>query len=153
MKCRTICLIVVAVIIAFSLQGCIGGRVRPPTFGKEATVLINPVFEDFSPGSNYYEATGEEKDKILNWYKQIKIIEVVDNPAVPTEPPVPSMLIFTGELPEHVEKFAGLTDISGQHFYLCTEIEGNAIIYSCQQDDIKAMFNQMRGEYKPNTTP
>lgn len=54
---------------------------------------------------------------------------------------------------ELIGDWAELIDISGEYFYMVKEIEENGVIYSCPQDNIKALFNQMRREYKPNTTP
>lgn len=155
-------LLSIVAIIALLLQGCLGERFSPPTFNSEVTVLINPIYDEFTSTSNHYEATGDEKEQILKWYSHIKIIEEVENPSVPTEPPVPTIFLFTGELVTDLEnpdiedligEFAILTDIAGEYFYLSAMVEGKGVIYSCQQENIKAMFNQMRGEYKPNTTP
>lgn len=91
MKYRTIFLTVVVIIVALSLHGCFGGKGGSPTFGRDVTVLINPVFCDFSAEADLRKVTGEEKQKMLDWYEQINIIIEIDNPEIPTEPPVPSI--------------------------------------------------------------
>lgn len=156
LKFKTLLLTVVVIIAALSLHGCTDGESVSPTFGKDVTVLINPVDEYFGPEIDGLprEATRKEKQNILDWYEQINTIEEIDNPEVSTEPPVPSILIAVGDWKaEHLEDAAMLVNISGDNFYLFRIIKGYPTVYLCQQDNIKAMFNTMCKENKPNTTP
>lgn len=139
-----------AVAILFS-PGCL-----LPTFGPEATVLINPVFADFSPISEIRQAEGKEKQDILDWYKQIKVVKRVGNPSVSTEPPVPSILITPGQWESGKTKKNEITlvDIAGEYFYLIWAVNDNRpAVYLCRQENIEALFNQMRQEYKPIIIP
>lgn len=154
LKHRIIYLTVLVIIAALSLHGCVKGKSVSPTFGRDVKVFINPTFANFTPEDDVRELTGKEKQNILDWYEQIIIIEGIDNPATPTESPVPSIMIVVGDWKaEHKANAAFLTNISGEYFYMTRVLEGMPTIYLGQQDNIKALFNQLCEEYKPNTTP